>query len=128
MTQLVRALFIVVAIVNLLPASGVLGATRLEALYGIPFEGEDLVLLMRHRAVLFGLVGGLLLAAAFRPALRPVVAAVGLGSMLSFVLLALPGEHGAAIQRVFRVDVAAIAVLVLAVVLDRIGPECSRPG
>jgi hypothetical protein len=118
MRRVVTALFVVVALVNLLPVSGVLGAARLEALYAMPFEDEGLLLLMRHRAVLFGLVGGLLLAAAVRPTLRPTAATIGLGSMLSFVVLALPpGAHGAALQRVFWVDVAASVMLILALVL-----------
>jgi hypothetical protein len=118
MRRVVTALFVVVALVNLLPVSGVLGAARLEALYGMPFEDAGLLLLMRHRAVLFGLVGGLLLAAALRPALRPTAATIGLGSMLSFVVLALPpGAYGAALQRVFWVDVAASVMLILALVL-----------
>jgi len=115
MHQAVRALFVIVALVNLLPVSGVLGAARLEALYGMPFQDAGLVLLMRHRAVLFGLVGGLLLAAAMRPTLRPAAATIGLGSMLSFVALALPpGAYGAALQRVFWVDVVASLLLILA--------------
>ena len=50
MRQLIRALFILVAFVNLLPVLGVLGTPRLEALYGLRFEGNDLVLLMRHHS------------------------------------------------------------------------------
>ena len=116
----VRALFVVVALVNLLPLSGVLGAARLEALYGMPFQDAGLLLLMRHRAVLFGLVGGLLLAAAFMPTLRRTAATIGLGSMLSFVALAFPpGEHAAALQRVVWVDVAASVLLGLAIWLER---------
>jgi hypothetical protein len=116
MRRVVSALFVIVALVNLLPASGALGAARLEALYGMAFEDAGLVLLMRHRAILFGLVGGLLLAAAVRPALRPTAATLGLGSMLSFVALAWPpGAQGAALQRVFWVDAVASLLLALAV-------------
>jgi hypothetical protein len=115
MRRVVTALFVVVALVNLLPVSGALGAARLEALYGMPFEDAGLLLLMRHRAVLFGLVGGLLLVAAVRPTLRPMAATLGLGSMLSFVVLALPPvAYSAAVQRVFWVDVVASLLLVLA--------------
>jgi len=118
MRQAVSALFVIVALVNLLPVSGILGAARLEALYGMPFEDAGLVLLMRHRAVLFGLVGGLLLAAAVRPTLRRTAATIGLGSMLSFVVLAAPpGAYVAALQRVFWVDVVASLLLILAFVL-----------
>ncbi len=120
MHHVVRALFVVVGIVNVLPAMGVLGAPQLGSLYGLSFEGGDLVLLMRHRAVLLGLVGGLLVAAAFKPSLRLAAGAMGLASMLSFVVLALPpGSYGASIQRVVWVDVVAILVLVVALVLAR---------
>jgi hypothetical protein len=36
------------------------GAARLEGLYGVALAGDDLLLLMRHRAVLLGLVGAAL--------------------------------------------------------------------
>ena len=120
MNRLVTALFIVAGVVKLLPIVGVLGAEYLQTLYGMPFDGSDLLLLMRHRAVLFGVVGGLLLVAAFRPALRAVAATVGLVSIVSFLLLALPlQEHGAALQRVFWADVVAGAALLLALWVSR---------
>jgi hypothetical protein len=84
------------------------------------FEGADLQLLMRHRAVLFGLVGGLLLLAAFKPRLRLVASVLGLLSMASFMLLAWPlQEHGAALQRVFWADAVGCAVLVIGVLASR---------
>jgi hypothetical protein len=48
------------ALVNRAPVTGLLSAERLRALYGISFEGDTLLIRMRHRAVLFGIVGGLL--------------------------------------------------------------------
>ena len=41
----------------------------LLSLYGVEVQG-DLAILMRHRAVLFGLLGGLMILAAFRPHLK----------------------------------------------------------
>lgn len=115
MHHFIRALYIAVALVNLLPSMGVLGAPWLESLYGLRVEGDDLLLLARHRAALFGLTGGLLLAAAFAPEIRILAAVMGLLSMLSFVVLALPLDaHGAAIQRVFWVDVVASVLLAIA--------------
>ena len=72
MRYAVMACLLLAALIHLLPVAGVLGAERLQALYGIPIGDPNLLLLMRHRAVLFGVVGVLLATAAFVPALRSV--------------------------------------------------------
>jgi hypothetical protein len=114
------ALFVIVGIVNLLPTVGALSAERLESLYGVPLSDPNLVILMRHRAILFAIVGALLVAAAFQSALRPVGLAAGLVSMGSFVLLALlAGNYNPSLGRVVLVDVVASLALVVAAVLDR---------
>ena len=61
-----------VAVIHLLPVAGVLGVDRLESLYGVALGDPNLQVLMRHRAVLFGLLGGFLLLAAFRQTLQPL--------------------------------------------------------
>jgi len=58
MRLLISAMLIVVGVIHLLPLSGVLGSARLGALYGVPIDDPNLEILMRHRAVLFGLLGG----------------------------------------------------------------------
>ena len=88
MRLLATALFLFAGLVNLAPVTGVVSASRLQALYGIAFEEPNLVVLMRHRAVLLGLVGALVVAAAFHPPLRAAAVITGMVSMLSFVLLA----------------------------------------
>ena len=57
---LVPAMLILVGLIHLLPLSGVLGSERLASLYGLSFSEPNLAILMRHRAVLFGLLGVLL--------------------------------------------------------------------
>lgn len=119
MHRLSTALYLLAGVVNLLPASGVISAGRLEALYGVAFREPNLLVLMRHRAVLFGVVGGLLIASAFRPALRRVALAAGLVSMLSFVALAWRvGDVNAELQRVAVVDGIAGAALLAAALID----------
>jgi hypothetical protein len=97
--------------------SGVLGAARLTALYGLPFDDPTLALLMRHRAVLFGLLGAFLSYAAFRPALQPLAFGAGFASVLSFLWLAwaTPG-YNAALARVVTADLVALAALLIGTV------------
>jgi hypothetical protein len=105
-------------LINLIPAVGVVSTARLQALYRIPIEGADLGILMRHRAVLFGLVGGFMIYAAFDPSLWWPACLFGLISMASFILLAMiTGGYNAALRKVVWVDVAGIAVLLLAAAL-----------
>jgi hypothetical protein len=123
-----RLLFLLVGVINALPVVGVLGAAQLESLYGQPVDDPDLLLLMRHRAVLFGLLGGLLIAAAFRPGLRTVATLAGGISMSAFCFLALPLEsHGASLQRVFWADVVALPMLAIAWWLSRSPEDRAKP-
>jgi hypothetical protein len=119
--MLSTTLIFLAGLVNLAPVSGVLSANRLKSLYGFAFEDANVLILMRHRAILLGIVGCLLVASAFHSRLRPVGFAAGLVSMLSFVLIAwLVGNHNAELARVAAIDLATSAALVGAVVLDQI--------
>ena len=105
-------LVLVAATINLAPLLGAFAPERMTALYGVNLDDPNLQVLMRHRAVLFGIVGGLLLVAAFHPPLRTIGYAVGFASMLSFLLIAwLVGGYSAEIQRVILLDVVGIAAL-----------------
>lgn len=118
----IAALLVVAGLIHVLPLSGVLGARRLAALYGLSLDDANVVLLLRHRAVLFGLLGSLLLYAAWDPAYQPAAIGVGLVSAVSFLVLARARGRGdatsdAAIQRVVRVDIVAVVALALAAAL-----------
>ena len=112
-------LYAVPAAIHLLPLYGLAGPAQLQALYGLDFADPSLQVLMRHRAVLFGLLGLLLAAAAFRPALRTLALIGGFASVLSFFALAY-GTDGANAQvmRVATVDWLAFGCLVVAAALQ----------
>jgi len=113
MDKLAALLYFAVGFVNLLPVTGVLSVGRLHTLYGVSLANPNVIILMRHRAVLFGVIGILLIAAAFHTPLRPVALAAGLVSMLSFVFVAyLVGEFNTELRRVVIVDVVASVLLV----------------
>lgn len=113
MQYVVSASLLVAAVIHLLPLQGVLGSDRLVSLYGaLPFDEPNLAILMRHRAVLFGLLGAFLLFAAFRPALQTLAFIAGFVSVISYMWLVWSvGGHNALLARVFAVDVVALICL-----------------
>jgi hypothetical protein len=121
---LVALMFLVPAAIHLIPVVGVLGPSQLQSLYGLDFADPSLQVLMRHRAVLFGLVGTLLAVAAFRPALRSTALVAGFGSVVPFLALA-HGVDGANAQvmRVAAADWVALGCLAAAAAMYRAHPE-----
>ena len=115
MRYLISAMLIVVGIIHLLPLAGVLGSEKLSALYGLSINDPNLVILMRHRAVLFGLLGAFFVFAAFRPAFQPLAFIAGFISVVSFLWLAWStGNYNAQIARVFTADIIALICLIIA--------------
>lgn len=118
MKKIISVLFIVVAIIHLLPVSGVLGSEYLFSLYGLPLKETDISILMRHRAVMFGLLGLFLVYAAFKPAFQPLAFIAGFVSVISFIVLAWStGDYNEEINRVIFADVFAFICLLLAGIL-----------
>jgi hypothetical protein len=130
MGALSTTLIVLAGLLNLLPVSGVLSSQRLQSLYGVALQDPNVVILMRHRAILFGVVGCLLIASAFHPPLRPAGYAAGFVSMLSFVLIAwLVGSYNPELRRVVVVDLVASAALLGALLLDHaVGTALRRAG
>lgn len=114
MRQLVSAMLLVVAVIHLLPVFGVLGTAQLATLYGLSFDEPNLAILMRHRAVLFGVFGIFIGFAAFRPAYQPAAFLAGFVSVVSFLGLAVAvGGYNAQVGRVFTADIVALVCLVV---------------
>lgn len=110
--KLVPIGLVIAGIVNLLPTIGVAGANWLRSLYGFEIANPDLEILLRHRAVLFGLVGLLLLAAALRSRLRNVAVLVAGASMASFIVIAfMVGGFGPAITKIVMADIIGLLAL-----------------
>ncbi len=111
---LLPTMLVLVGLIHLLPLSGVLGSAHLAKLYGVAFTEPNTAILMRHRAVLFGLLGVFLVVAAFRPALQAAALVAGFVSVASFLWLAWSvGGYNDALGRVAVAD--GVALLCLAV-------------
>lgn len=115
MRFIVPVCLLLVALIHAIPAIGVLGPARLAQLYGLPVQEPNLELLMRHRAVLFGLLAAALAWAAFHAPLHRLALVAGFVSVGSFLLLArLTGPLNGALAGVVRADWVALGLLLVA--------------
>lgn len=90
MVYFITAAYGIATLVNIAPVIGVLSTgqlSQLSQLYGVNIDSPDLIFLMRHRAMLFGLIGGFLLLSVFKPTFRTQAGLLGSLSMLSFIVL-----------------------------------------
>ncbi len=112
MRFVVPAVLLIVALIHALPLVGVMGAARLTQLYGIDVQDPTLELLLRHRAVLFGLLAAFLAYAAFRPELHRLALIAGFISVASFLVLArLASAYNPELSTVVRADWLALVLL-----------------
>lgn len=103
---------LVAGLIHLLPVPGVMGASTLARLYGIEVTDPNTAILLQHRALLFGVLGVLMLSAIALPWLRITVLAVALFSAASFIVVAMAvGGYNPAIGRIVVADVVASALL-----------------
>jgi len=112
MRFVVPAVLLIVALIHALPLVGVLGAAKLTQLYGIDVQDPTLEILLRHRAVLFGLLAAFLAYAAFRPELHRLALIAGFISVASFLVLArLASAYNPELSTVVRADWLALVLL-----------------
>lgn len=115
----VVVVLLAVGALNAYPAVGVVSAARLRSLYGVTVDEPTSLLLLRHRAVLFALLGGFVLVSVFRAGWRLPAMVAALLSMVAFVALAAgQPELGAASRKVLVIDVVLSLALVPALVLQ----------
>ncbi|CAN5358143.1 hypothetical protein BH11PSE11_BH11PSE11_20110 [soil metagenome] len=132
MRNIIAVLLLIAAGIHLAPLVGAFGASSLGDMYGLSFEEKNIQILMRHRAVLFGILGAFLGYAAFVPRLQALAFAAGLASVLSYIWLALAvGSYNAALNRILLIDLLALACLMIGagmrLILLRSSPHLSDP-
>lgn len=122
--ETIAAVFLaVVGLINFVPVVGVRSARTLSRMYGIPVREEDvdLAILLRHRAVMLGLVGGFMIYAAFVPSLQPIAIVIGLLSMVSFIAFARTTPRpNRSVSKVAAIDVGASVLLGCAFLLRQL--------
>ena len=117
----VGACFIAVGMVKAYPAIVVVQPGQLARLYRLDPGRPDLVALLRHRGLMLGLIGGFLIVAGLVPSWRLPAAGMGLISMAGFaILVATSAQSNPALHSVARIDVVLAAILVGALIVERL--------
>jgi hypothetical protein len=112
--RVITITLLIVSLIHLLPVTGVLGANKLSLLYSVNVSDPNLEILMRHRAILFGILGALFAYAAFRPELQLIAFVVGFASVLSFFYLSYTvGGFNEALRKVVIADIVALLALLV---------------
>ena len=115
---LIAVFLLLSALINFGPVMGVFSAERMNKLYDIELVGSDMLVLMHHRALLFGIVGGFMLCAVVLPSLRPAAYIMGFLSMIGFIVIAWTvGGYNDALQRIVSIDVAGTIFLAISLSL-----------
>ncbi len=118
MDKAASILLFVVGVINFLPVMGVLSAARLSQAYAIDLDSNDIVILMRHRALLFGIVGGFILYSVFVPSYQPPAMVMAALSMVGYVFLMWhQGDYNAALHKIMVVDMVGILCIAGAALL-----------
>lgn len=115
MKIIVSSILFIVSVIHLLPVVGVLGTESLTKLYGVSISDSNTEILLRHRAVLFSIIGLFLLLSVFKTEYQLIAICIGLISVASFLLLTWSIEGlNSEISRVVKVDWVALALLIVA--------------
>ena len=118
MEFLYRLILLITGVVHLLPFSLAFFTNRISNSYGVSISDPNMLLLLRHRAFLFGIIGFGLIFSAIKKKYYLAASVVGLVSMISFICLYYwIGDINAQLQSVMRVDMLVGAALLLVTVL-----------
>jgi hypothetical protein len=118
MGKVVTACLVLVGLINLAPFIGVISTQKLESAYSVTLAGNDLAILMRHRALLFGILGSFIIYSAYAPLYQSAAMIMAGVSMIGFTFLVIDvGGYNQAVSKVLFFDILGIILLLLAVAL-----------
>lgn len=116
--NLYRLILLITGLIHLLPFSFLFFTEQMQKNYGVDMSDANLQLLLRHRAVFFGLIGFGLIFSAIKKSYYGWASTIGLISMVSFIVLFYEiGGINHQLRSVMLIDVyVSIALFLTAVV------------
>ncbi|MFN6089051.1 MAG: hypothetical protein ACK47E_09925 [Cyclobacteriaceae bacterium] len=119
MELIYRITLFIAGVINLLPAMLAFLPDKISKSYGIDIPNANYELLLRHRAILFGIIGGLMIFSAIVKKYYDIATIAGLISMTSFILLyfLIDKDVSSELKKVMVIDIVATIILLIGLVL-----------
>jgi hypothetical protein len=108
-------------LINFVPVLALISVPKLEEVYSISLLSNDLIILMKHRALLFGIIGGFIVYSAFvRIHQGPAIIMAAISMVGYVVLMHFVGGYNESLNKVLVFDYVGLIFLALAVALKYI--------
>jgi hypothetical protein len=119
MELIYRITLFVAGLINLLPSMLAFLPDKISKSYGIEIPNANYELLLRHRAILFGIIGGLMIFSSIVKKYYEIATIAGLISMTSFILLYFLIDRGISseLKKVMLIDILASLILLIGLVI-----------
>jgi len=119
MELIFRITLFIAGVINLLPSVLAFLPDKISKSYGIEIPNENYELLLRHRAILFGIIGGLMIYSAVAKKHYEVSTVIGLISMISFIVLffQIGGDINSDLKKVMTIDIVGTVILCIGFIL-----------
>jgi hypothetical protein len=118
MNKIYLLLLFLVGVINFLPIIGILSLEKINQAYGLSVTDNNLEVLLRHRALLFGLVGGFIIYSVFNPQYQTAAIVLAAISMFGYLYFSWSiGGVNHALVKIAQIDIIGIVLLITAVVL-----------
>ena len=115
---IITVLLLIVGLINFIPIIGVLSTDHLAKLYGVNLTNNNIIILLQHRALMFGIIGAFIMYAGFNPSLQALAFIAGFVSMLGFIVFALRAStYNQELAKIITLDIIALVLLVIALAL-----------
>lgn len=118
MNKIYLALLFLVGVINFLPIIGMFSIEKINETYGLSVSDNNLAVLLRHRALLFGLIGGFIFYSVFNPQYQTAAIILASVSMLGYLYFFWSiGESNAALLKIAQIDMVGLVLLAMALAI-----------
>jgi len=118
MNKMYLTLLFLVGVINFLPIIGMLSLDKVNQAYGLSVTENNLEILLRHRALLFGLIGGFIIYSVFNPQQQTAAITLAAISMLGYLFFFWSvGGSNPALLKVAQVDIIGVVLLFGAIII-----------